>query len=153
MKPGKKIASSGEVIPGWNGDGVFTGREPHNSHRNQMKLFNAIAATAAVMTCCIGNPLPAEARNGWVYIGEVSTNVRLYVHDIKRTKHQGKDLVGLKQEIIDDNRNQVVTGAMAVNCTDWSQIQLMENGAETGRTSFRRILPNSVSEAVASRVC
>ena len=26
-----------------------------------MKLFKAIAATAAVITCCIGNPLPAEA--------------------------------------------------------------------------------------------
>ena len=29
----------GEAIPNWNGDGVFTGREPHNSHRNQMKLI------------------------------------------------------------------------------------------------------------------
>ena len=26
-----------------------------------MKLFKAIAATAAAVTCCIGNPLPAEA--------------------------------------------------------------------------------------------
>ena len=26
-----------------------------------MKLFNAIAATAAVITCCLGNPLPADA--------------------------------------------------------------------------------------------
>ena len=118
-----------------------------------MKLFNAIAATAAAITCCLGYPLPAEARNGWVYIGEVSSNVRLYIHDIRRTNYKGKDLVGLKQEIIDDNKNQILTGEMAVNCTDWSQIQFITNGAETGRTSFRRILPNSVAEEVASRVC
>ena len=37
----------GEVILSWYGDGVFTGREPHTTHRNQMKLFNAIS-TAAV---------------------------------------------------------------------------------------------------------
>ena len=51
----------GEVIPNQNSDGVFTGREPHNTHRNQMKFFKAIAATAAVITCCIGNPIPAKA--------------------------------------------------------------------------------------------
>ena len=26
-----------------------------------MKLFKTLAATAAVITCCIGNPLPAQA--------------------------------------------------------------------------------------------
>ena len=52
------------MIPSWNGDGVFTGREPHNTHRNQMKLFKTIAATAAVITCCIGNPNPAAAGLG-----------------------------------------------------------------------------------------
>jgi len=30
-------------------------------HTNQMKLFKTLAATAAVITCCIGNPIPAEA--------------------------------------------------------------------------------------------
>ena len=38
--------------------------ESLTTHRNQMKLFKTIAATAAVITCCIGNPLPAEARDG-----------------------------------------------------------------------------------------
>ena len=35
--------------------------ESPTHHMNQMKLFKAIAATAAVITCCIGNALPAEA--------------------------------------------------------------------------------------------
>ena len=35
--------------------------ESLTTHRNQMKLFKTIAATAAVITCCIGNPLPAES--------------------------------------------------------------------------------------------
>ena len=28
-----KIPQIGELIPSWNGDGVFTGREPHNTHK------------------------------------------------------------------------------------------------------------------------
>jgi len=57
------MARMGEVIPSWNGHGVFTGREPHTSQRNQMKIFKTLAATAAVVTCCIGNPLPAQAQS------------------------------------------------------------------------------------------
>ena len=36
----------GDVVWINTGDGVFTGREPHTSHRNQMKLFKSIAAAA-----------------------------------------------------------------------------------------------------------
>ena len=50
----------GEVIPSWNGDGVFTGRESHTSHRNQMKLFNVIAALAvAASTSTLVSPVQA----------------------------------------------------------------------------------------------
>ena len=45
----KTITRPGEVSVSNTGDGVFTGREPHNSHRNQMKLFTSIAAAAAVI--------------------------------------------------------------------------------------------------------
>ena len=50
----------GEVIPSWNGDGVFTGRESHTSHRSQMKLFKAIAAAAVVGTSLLVSS-PVEA--------------------------------------------------------------------------------------------
>ena len=40
----------------------------------QMKLFTSIAATAAVIgTSYIANT-PAEARNGWVYVGKYTRN-------------------------------------------------------------------------------
>ena len=42
------------------------GRPP--LHQTQMKLFNAIAA-AAVLGASFIAPNPAEARNGWVYMG------------------------------------------------------------------------------------
>ena len=52
----------GEVISSRNDDGVFTGRESHTSHLNQMKLFNAITAAAIIgATSCIA-ATPAEAR-------------------------------------------------------------------------------------------
>ena len=35
--------------------------ESITTHRNQMKLIKTLAATAAVITCCLGNPPPAEA--------------------------------------------------------------------------------------------
>ena len=53
----------GDVILVDFDDGVFTGREPHTSHES-MKLLKTIAATAAVITCCIGNPNPAVAGLG-----------------------------------------------------------------------------------------
>ena len=44
-------------------------------HIIQMKLFNAIAAAAVIGTSFI-SPNPAEARNGWVIVGE--NNGELY---------------------------------------------------------------------------
>lgn len=40
----------GELIPSWNGDGVFTGREPPTSHGNQMKTRLLIALPVFLMT-------------------------------------------------------------------------------------------------------
>ena len=51
-------------MPSWNGDSAFTGREPHTSHRNPMKIFNAIAAAAIFGSgMMIVNTKPASA--GW----------------------------------------------------------------------------------------
>ena len=50
----------GEAISSWIVDGVFTGGSPTH-HVNQMKLFNLIDSSAAVITSCLGNPIPAEA--------------------------------------------------------------------------------------------
>ena len=49
----------GEAIASWIVDGVFMGGPTH--HVNQMKLFNLIDSSAAVITSCLGNPIPAEA--------------------------------------------------------------------------------------------
>ena len=38
----------GEVIPSWNGDGVFTGQEPHTS-LNTMRHFSSLVAAAAIL--------------------------------------------------------------------------------------------------------
>ena len=55
-RPLNKSPRMGEVIYSWNGDGVFTGRESYNSHKNKMKPFktyggfiSAICATATTL--------------------------------------------------------------------------------------------------------
>ena len=63
-----------EVISRWKGDGVFTGRAPHNSHRNHMKHFNAIA-TAAVIGASFIAITPAVKAD--YYYQEVSDSSRL----------------------------------------------------------------------------
>ena len=50
-----------------------------------MKLFKAIAATAAVITCCIANSIPAEARNGWTLAGHGDKSGYVYTKPIDRT--------------------------------------------------------------------
>jgi len=40
----------GELIPSWNGHGVFTGREPPTSQGNQMKTRLLIALPVFLMT-------------------------------------------------------------------------------------------------------
>ena len=47
------------------------GRPP--LHQIQMKLFNAIAAAAAVITCCIGTTIPANASIRIDLAGEMQT--------------------------------------------------------------------------------
>ena len=44
----------------------------------QMKLFNAIAA-AAVIGGSFLIPVPAEARNGWIVVGQSVANDTLYM--------------------------------------------------------------------------
>ena len=34
-----------------------------------MKVIKTITVTAAVVSCCIGNPLSVEAKNGWMQLG------------------------------------------------------------------------------------
>lgn len=55
------ITRTGEVVSDRIRDGVFTEQEPHNSHRNPMKLFNAIATTAVSSSSLIAIATAATA--------------------------------------------------------------------------------------------
>jgi hypothetical protein len=53
----------GDVELSNTGDGVFTGRESHNTtNTKQMKLFNAIAAAAVIGASFIATATPASAQ-------------------------------------------------------------------------------------------
>ena len=57
------------------------------THRiNRIKVFKPITAGTALIACCIGNPIPAEARNGWIYVTE-GTNGRS--HYIRNARNMG----------------------------------------------------------------
>jgi hypothetical protein len=116
-----------------------------------MKLFSATAA-AVIIGASLVTAAPAKARNGYIYIGKFD-GVRLYAHDIKRHQYDGNSLKFLSLEMIDDNKNSIDTARVAINCTDWTHMFLVTNGRKTNKDQFRRTPPQSVADAVSSKVC
>ena len=85
-----KTPQMGELIHSWNVDAVLRRREP--AHRmNQVNLFKSIAAFAAVITCCIGNPLPAKA--GMQQFTVIGSNNGVYPDINAFTGNQAKQMI------------------------------------------------------------
>ena len=60
LKSGKTTTQTGDVVSDWNGDGVFTGRESHNTqHSNEILLHHR--ACAAVIGASLTAVTPAFA--------------------------------------------------------------------------------------------
>ena len=83
-----------------------------------MKLFKSIAAATAVITCCIGNPLEAEAnQNGWIHIGhdrngyDRHARVLMSKGGVVAYEFAWKNTV--KKGVILCDRNQIVVGGNA----------------------------------------
>ena len=138
LKSHQKMVNSRELIPSWNGDGVFTGREPHNSHRNQMKLFKALAATAAVVTCCLGNQLPAQAQkyNGWKYIGASTKYGDMYAKLFSRSQGDARVLISSNSSTYESD----------VVCFNWVY-------RDTTKRYWSPIMPGSMMDSVAKKIC
>ena len=61
------------MIPSWNGDGVFTGRESHTSHRNQMTLINVIT----VATVTSASLISAQASDAYPSVTTICNELRV----------------------------------------------------------------------------
>ena len=106
-------------------------------HTNQMKFFNAIAAAAVIGTSFIA-PNPAEARNGWVLIGE-SNRGRL-MHEKLDSFAQGRYA---NVQVADIGGSYPKT----IDCLKWS-FTFRSDG-----TGWRPVLPGTMGEASAERWC
>ena len=104
-----------------------------------MKLFSSIAA-AAVIGASFITATPAEARNGCVYMTSTDTEQGVTAsYYAKVTSRSGNlvSFIGRWSDLGDRNRQ--------VNCSTW---QLRNVGA-----AWRDIMPRSIGETTARRVC
>ena len=102
-----------------------------------MKLFKTIAATAAVITCCIGNPLPAEARNGWEYQGKYyKTGESVY------RRFLGCDGAICKYEF--KMSSWTKSSVSYIDCNNWKYLTAQQ---------WHDIMPQSNEEHYARRIC
>ena len=100
-----------------------------------MKLFNAIAAATVIGTSIMA-ATPAEARNGWIYVGS-SDGAAHYVKPLGRS--------GVKVSYI-SNWSDMNPYQITVNCKTWYQISDVAK-------AWRPIMPESNSEHVANLLC
>ena len=108
-------------------------------HTSQMKLFNAIAAAAVIGTSLI-TATPAEARNGWVYVTSTQTETGVDASNyVKVTSRSGNVvyLISRWSDMGDFNKQ--------VNCSSWRH--------RTDSRAWRDIMPGSIAETMAQKVC
>ena len=101
-----------------------------------MKLFNAIAAAAVIGTSFIA-PNPAEARNGWVLIGESNRGLK---HEKLDSYAQGRYE---NVQVADSGGSYPKT----IDCLKWS---FTFNSDGTG---WSPVLPGTIGEASTEHWC
>ena len=106
----------------------------------QLKLFTSIAAVAAVIGTSFIAATPAEARNGWFYVGETKRGASMYS---KSLGCRGSICTVVTQ--YSDGKGKQFWDKF--NCSNWTVTY--ENGQ--GRTS--PIFPTSHAEFIARKVC
>ena len=106
-------------------------------HKNQMKLFNAIAAATVIGTSLI-TATPAEARNGWVLI---ANGVKNGLHHEKLDSYaQGRYA---NVQVADNGGSYPKT----IDCLKWSYTFRSDG------TGWSPVLPGTVGEASAEHWC
>ena len=117
---------------------VYSRGESLTHHMNQMKLFNAIAA-AAVIGASLISATPAEARNGWVYVGE---DVDGDAHYAKVDSYAGK-YVNLQVAV----QPRMTPYPMTIDCRKWSKTFRSDGGG------WSPIYPGTMAAKNANTFC
>ena len=111
------------------------GRPPQ--HLTKMKLFNAIAAAAVIGASFIA-PNPAEARNGWVFVGTMDGESN-YMRPLGKS--------GNIARIEDKWSDMRTTFVVEYNCSSWQKRTV------GGTRGWTLIYPGSAADVKANRVC
>ena len=107
-----------------------------------MKLFNAIAAAAVIGTSLIA-ATPAEARNGWIYVGKGSRTGT--THYVRKTGYQG---ALVKFEWQTANTDKPYTDPFVADCNAWAFKDVSYANA-----SWEEGLPGSISGSALEAIC
>ena len=107
-----------------------------------MKLFKAIVATAAAITCCIGNPLPAEAR--WQRVTTNSQGRDYFIKDVRC----GGPICEWDFAIEDGGTDNY---GVQMNCNTWEARFRKVDGH--GWYEWGTMRPGTVHNTAAERVC
>ena len=113
---------------------------------NQMKLFNAIAAPAAIpASFIVANPAEAQSRNGWIFAATSNKGSTLYVKPI-----------GCNGSICTAHFKRVAAGGKdsidQINCSTWYYRALSLEGQNINH-NWTPIMPESIYESGAEIVC
>ena len=103
----------------------------------QMKLFNAIAA-AAVIGSSFMAATPAEARNGWVYMGSSDGE-----YNYMRPLGKKGEIARIEDKWSDSSSTYI----WEYNCAAWQKRMV------GGTRGWTPIFPSSIAEEKAMRVC
>ena len=112
--------------------------ESLTTHMNQMKLFNAIAATAAVIGTSLITANSSYAKNGWIYVSTDHMNVSSYV--------KPQQFSGRYREYMYHASNITQPLKMLADCQGW-RVQ----GA-VGQV-WRDIMPSSTGDTIFKIIC
>ena len=112
--------------------------ESLTTHRNQMKLFAAIATAAVIGASLIATtPAEAQSRNGWIYAGSMDGETNY----IKPLGRRGNIALMASKWSGDP------IAVWEYNCSAW------EKRLQGGTRGWSPIYPGSVADTNARRVC
>ena len=109
---------------------------------NQMKLFKTFAATAAVITCCLGNSLPAEAR--WQRVTSNSEGKDYFIKNVKC----GGPICEWDYAL---EGGGTANYGVQINCNTWDARFRKIHGS--GWFEWETMRPGTIHNAAAERVC
>ena len=120
--------------------------ESPTNQRDQMKLFKAIVVAAFIGHSVVAAN-PAEAREGWVYMGKGTNGGKIWIKPASSGGYRGYYY---------DSRRTRKSGQPSycqVNCDDCTERFRFSDGDESGFLSWTPVMADSIGGDILRHVC